>query len=1193
MKKILLALLPLFMAVCLLPAQTSSDGFWRIEKKPNIPVSRQMELTPTHYQSLYLNLTAASQHLANAPQEATTSLRHSSLLMQLPLPDGSFAPFRLVEYAAMEAGLAAKYPQFHTYYGEGLDHPRLKVRLDLTAKGLRLMGTGPEGQWFVDPWSRQTTQHYLCYAKKDYPAPQNWSCGVDEGFMRGHDPLPPSSARAGDCQLRSYRTAIATTGEYTNYHGGVTGTLAELVNVVNRLNEIYERDLSSRLILVANNDTIIFTDPNTDPYSGGVFSNLGQNQTTLDNYIGNANYDLGHIVDRNGGGGVAFLGSLCNNSSKAGGATSLFNPTGDPFVIDYVAHEIGHQFGGNHTQNNACQRKNDAAFEPGSASTIMGYAGICPPNVQSNSDAMFHSYSIVEMYAYTLTTSCQTTIPHGNQAPTVSAGDDYIIPKQTSFFLTADAFDPDSNELSYSWEQWDNEIAPMPPSPNSGIGPAFRTFLPSDTNVRHFPNLQAIINNQTPSWERLSAVARNYHFRVTVRDNAIPGACTSEDDMVVTVDGNSGPFLVTAPNTALTWTAGQSEAVVWNVAGTDSGAVNCKTVDIFLSTDGGLTYPHILASQTLNDGNTQVQVPNLPGTQNRVRVQGHDNIFFDISNQDFTIDSLDGPALFVNLDQESRFLCAEDSFVVTITFDTVNGLTGPLDLSIMDVPSGVNVYLSNDQPSVLDTVSLLVVTDTNVASGLDTIKIVAQAPGIANVNRFFDLEISATPVAAAPTIFLPNNGAQGVALRPNFIWSPGNGNGIFELELATEPTFGPSVVFSLNNFSSNNFQFPDKLSPGKVYYWRVRTFNECGPGAYTEAQAFQTSSQVCREYHPIDTPLFLDSLGAPDVSSFVPVNDLFVVSDVNVKNLRVRHHNVGELLFTLSRDPAPEARLLSFICSGDTSLHLSFDDAGIGGLIPCPPNDSLTYQPDSALAVFDNFSSQSIWRLEVEDIFVGGGGFLEDWTLELCKDTLITGLDSLLNKPLTVLQGDSALVLPKRLQAFTPNVAKTEIAFTLLSLPKHGTLKLKGQSLLQIGDRFTQADIDAGFLSYVHDSSNVVLDDFAFSVQDGQAGWIPQATFQINVWATSLEPNLTDELRWELWPNPTSEQVSLHIHSEVPRTISYKLLNLQGQQLQNKELALVAGENQKQLNLQGLAAGVYFIRLETKGWQSIKKLVKL
>jgi hypothetical protein len=514
------------------------------------------------------------------------------------------------------------------------------------------------GRIFLDPFSVGDQNHLVAYFTRDLRAGQDleWSCLVD---------APPSDTRPEIEQptgvgvdLRVYRLALAATGEYTAFHGGtVQAGLAAQVVAMNRINGVYETEVAIRMVLIANNDLIVYTDGSTDPYtnsSGGAM--LGQNQANLDAVIGDANYDIGHVFST-GGGGVASLRVPCKTGSKALGVTGLSSPTGDIFYIDFVAHEMGHQWGGNHTFNGnagACaggNRNASTAYEPGSGSTIQAYAGICgSQNLQSSSDDYFHAISLDEIVAYSRTSvgdSCRSTVAVGNQLPVVSAGDDFTIPLETPFELCGSATDADPSDrdaLTYSWEQWDLGPAGAPDSP-SGDAPIFRSFSATPSGSRVFPKWADIVNNAHTIGEILPTYARTMSFRLTARDNrAVAG--TFGDNMssgsptvqITAMDG-AGPFLVTAPNGGGSWPAGSTQTVTWDVAGTDAGAVSCANVSIWLSVDGGLSYPLSLSGQTANDGAQMVTVPAAATNAARVQVRCTNNIFFDISDGDFTITS--------------------------------------------------------------------------------------------------------------------------------------------------------------------------------------------------------------------------------------------------------------------------------------------------------------------------------------------------------------------------------------------------------------------------------------------------------------------------------------------------------------------------------------------------------------------------
>ncbi|MBS1937952.1 MAG: hypothetical protein JSS84_09105 [Bacteroidetes bacterium] len=622
--------------------------------------SRGRHIIPAHALGFQLDTAAMRGFLAQAPHGTYTDLGQADAGLDLPLPTGAFMRFKCMETPVMHPALGARFPYIRTYSGYAVNDVRVKVKFDQTPAGFHAMITGlPEGDAFLDPVAMGNSTLHQAYWKRDLaPALQRSAahCTYDQVNDIGHAMAlsaqwmgQAEAQRAGDCKFRTYRLALACTGEYANFFGA-TGTnkapaIAAMATTLNRVNGIYERDAALTMVLVANNDQLVFTNPVTDGYTnddGGTM--LDENQAKCDAIIGTANYDIGHVFST-GGGGVAYLNSPCNPTYKAGGVTGLPAPVGDPFDIDYVAHEMGHQYGGNHTQNNNCNRASPASVEVGSGITIMGYAGVCAPNVEDHSIAMFGGYSLQEIHANITTgtsSTCPQTVPLVNAPPTVAAGANYTIPKSTPFVLTATGSDPNTgDQLTYSWEQMDYQTSTQPPVATSTQGPNFRPWLPVNTPQRWFPRLSVVASgtNPNPNWEVLSSVARTYKFRVTVRDNAPGGGCNAQSNMTVTVNGSAGPFVVTQPNTALTWAGGSTQTVIWNVAGTAASPVSCTAVDILLSTDGGLTWPQTLATAVPNNGTSSVTVPLTASTTARIMVRANGNVFYDISDQNFTITS--------------------------------------------------------------------------------------------------------------------------------------------------------------------------------------------------------------------------------------------------------------------------------------------------------------------------------------------------------------------------------------------------------------------------------------------------------------------------------------------------------------------------------------------------------------------------
>jgi chitodextrinase len=640
--KFKLLTIALLASVCFSNAQEKSN-FWKtsalksnatlLESKAGIPQNNVFELDVEGIKTV----------LSTTPNRFAQT--KNGKVISLPNAEGTMERFNVYENSILAPELAFNYPEIKSYIGIGIDNPTSTVYFSISPLGFQSMQLNAgKAAVFIEPLTEDLTT-YTVYKKADkvkHFSP--FECGVIDSANEQVDPyaLRPN---ADDSTLRTFRLAVSTTGEYTAYFGGTKALALAAINAtMTRVNGVFEKDFAIRMVLVANNDLVIYTNASTDPYTTNYNSQV---QSTLTSVIGEANYDVGHLFVRAGNNGNAgCIGCVCVNGSKGSAFTSSTIPTGDLFDIDYVAHELGHQFGANHTFSMS-NEGTGVNMEPGSGSTIMGYAGITNQDVQPNSDAYFHAASIQQVTNNVKNKTCQTNTATGNAVPTANAGLDYTIPRSTPFMLTGSGTDANGDALTYIWEQFDNAAsnatgASSAASATRTSGPTFRSYSPSTTPVRYFPRMQSILAGATTTAgteitvEALPSVARTMNFRFTVRDNRAGGSANNSDDMVVTVNGTSGPFTVTAPNTAVSYAGGSTQTVTWNVAGTTANGVNCANVDILISTNGGSTWTTLLAS-TPNDGSQAVTIPNTPGNQNRMMVKGTNHIFFDISNANFTI----------------------------------------------------------------------------------------------------------------------------------------------------------------------------------------------------------------------------------------------------------------------------------------------------------------------------------------------------------------------------------------------------------------------------------------------------------------------------------------------------------------------------------------------------------------------------
>lgn len=838
----------LFLNCCGLLAQNNS--IWTEVEESRINLVGERQIVPEQYRVLSLEVEVLQNILKEAPDRYAEEAQTSQVLIDFPLPEKeAFGHFKVLKVQTMEVGLAEKFPQFETYVGVNVENPAQRIRFDWTDKGLHGMVLYSEnGSFFIDPYQTNDLGHYICYYKKDLLKKTGFKCEAHEEL---HElPIEQKNGNdlksiIGDCELRSYRLAVAATGEYTTFHGGVASAQGAIVTTINRVNEIYEVDLGINLILVSNNDWIIYSNAATDPYNNAdAFGMLSQNQSTINAVIGSNNYDVGHVFattsDSNGFGvGVAGVGVICNSSFKAYGTSGSPSPVGDPFAVDYAAHEIGHQLGGRHSFNNDCSGSvnPNTAMEPGSGSTILGYAGICTPNVQLFTDPYFHGVSIEEIVTFTNSSSgnnCAQITPTTNTGPTVVAGVDYTIPVATPFELSAIGTDPEGDILTYCWEQMDNEMVSHPPLPTHTSGPAFRSLSPTTLPYRSFPSLDNILDNSNDEWEVLPTTSRTMDFRVTVRDNNISGGCTDYDEMRVTTAASAGPFLVNNPNTNVIWNVGDNQTVTWDVANTNLAPVSCANVDVLLSTDGGLSFPTVLAAGTPNDGSEIISVPNNISTNCRVKIVCSDNIFFDISDTNFAIEANQATFTLSAIGSNNE-VCGTGTLSYTVELSSVFGFSSPVTLSASGGLIGASYNFGAMSLTPTNSTSLLISIPGGNAVGTYPITITATGGGITKTE---EIEVIVNTSPAQTSLLNPINGEIGISLMPILSWNAVALVTGYTVDIASDPNFTNIVETAITN--TNSWTVTASLNPLNTYYWRVFSGNACGLAPSSATFSFET-----------------------------------------------------------------------------------------------------------------------------------------------------------------------------------------------------------------------------------------------------------------------------------------------------------------------------------------------------------------
>ncbi|MCG2791964.1 MAG: M12 family metallo-peptidase [Weeksellaceae bacterium] len=644
---------------------SAQKNFWNaVQNKTSLanePLVERLTI-PTEYKIYKLNLQGITSELAKAPSRESID---ESLVLKFPTVSGKFIDYVVKEAPVMAQELSKKYPGINSYVGYQKENPENSIRFSISPfDGLNIMYFDQAEISYLDTYTSDMG-NYIIYKRSSLPAnPMKFNCEYDKYNLHNPPAEEPVSLRAPivkDGQMRKYRLALAGNYEYSRYHfnkAGLSGgtipqkkaaVLAAMNTSMTRVNGVYEKTVSLTMIMVPNNDLIIFVENTNDGYTNGNGGTmLSENQTICDSVIGTANYDIGHVFST-GGGGVAYLRSPCSGI-KAGGVTGLPAPVNDAFNIDYVAHEMGHQFGGNHTfraDTGSCQgnANTSTAVEPGGGTTIMAYAGIClaEADIQLHSDPYFHSVSVNEMYNFiTKNTDCSVKTPNNNAVPTADAGADYAIPNGTAFVLTGAGSDPDGDPVTYLWEQTDvASLAnnPQPPTTTTTLGTVFRSYLPSPSNQRYFPTMASIANNiLNPTWEVIPTVARSLNFSLLVNDNKATGNQAARDLMKVTVTA-TGPFKVTSQTSAANYVGASLLPVTWDVAGTDAAPISTQNVQILLSSDNGLTYPTLLG-EFPNNGSASVTLPNEDNANARIMVKAVNNIYFAVNSAKFNINKI-------------------------------------------------------------------------------------------------------------------------------------------------------------------------------------------------------------------------------------------------------------------------------------------------------------------------------------------------------------------------------------------------------------------------------------------------------------------------------------------------------------------------------------------------------------------------
>ncbi|MBC3759289.1 fibronectin type III domain-containing protein [Hyunsoonleella sp. SJ7] len=791
----------------------------------------------------------------NAFEQKLTSISaYQPIMLGFPVDNGKLLEFRIKETNTMHPDLAEKFPDIKSYRGISTDGTNKSIAFTYSSKW------GFKGVFESDLHEKREIRNL---GSALYEFVVNSALNDDATFIcEMEDYLRPNSFASGildrdvdDGNLRRYRLALSVSGDYSQVF--LDGSevddserkakvMQAMVNSVNRLNGIFERDFGITMQLIANSDALIFLNPSTDPFTSGI-SLRSQLVSTLNNELSDSDYDVGHLFHKETNrkyGNAGCIACVCTDGQKGQAYSVHGNPDTDDMNL-LAAHEFGHQFGAYHTQSSRnCRSGLNSEVEPGSGSTIMSYAGICAPDVQPSSDDYFNYTSIRDVAIWTIDNSnCAELIPTNNNAPVVVEGADYVIPRSTAFVLEGSASDPDGNEtLTYCWEQNDPEDPNSTVSPMSTntFGPMFRSLPPTSDNKRYFPRLDDILaNNLNTTWEVLPSVSRRLNFVLTVRDNDLIGGQVAADAIAVDVDANAGPFNVTsqADNTEV-WTVGDAVTVTWDVAGTNLSPISTEQVEILLSIDGGATFSSSLLI-TDNDGEETFNLPDVEATSSaRIMVKAVDNVYFAVNQEEFAILKSE----YAILSGETHVdACNSEDAIFNLEYKTFLEFEEEVGISASNLPTGVNATFSVDTFSGTHLDGTPFIVTLSGLEGLDTGTYnfsVDGLSGTSNIVKNINLQFTIyTANTVAINLVSPINDATSEALEVDLIWDEDANSVSYQVQIATDDTF----VDVIEDFVTNETTFqPSGLEGNQKYYWRVKSFNPCGSSDFSPAFNFST-----------------------------------------------------------------------------------------------------------------------------------------------------------------------------------------------------------------------------------------------------------------------------------------------------------------------------------------------------------------
>lgn len=1205
----------LLLSISFLEMSAQSIDFWKPISNSSILQQRNQEAiySPEKFASFELDHGAMAKHLLSAPHEFAE--KDQEFILSLPMPDGRTRAFQVYYSPVMQEGIAKRFPNIRSYKGYAIDDKSTNVRFSV----------GPRGFWasihgknniYIDAAGENNHDQNIVYYTKDYRediSGYNLSCGMDPYSILEEDlaenslfDLPEypdealeirnTSELCDSVNLYTYRLALSCTGEWANAHGGtVESALEDMVISVNRINQIYENEFSIRLLLIDENDKLIWLDSDTDPFpiANVGYELLGVNTSVLNNNVGMNSYDIGHVFTQSctDVGGVASLGSVCNNIRKGSAVTCHYFNNLNYIITNVTAHEMGHQFSAQHTFNNCSGNESAGSdYEPGGGTTIMAYCGLCGSNnVDYNCLENFHAHSVEQIRNFSrfgAGSLCADVLESTNTNPVavLEYEDGFTIPINTPFILEGSAYDCEGDEMTYSWEEWDLGPQVQIGNPVEDV-PIFTAMEPKDIPYRIFPEMSKIVNGFSNNSELLPSYTRPLNFRFIVRDNHENGGGTDWANVSFQADASAGPFQVSQPSSVKTYEVGEEIEIAWDVANTDVAPVNCKIVNIWLSKDGGYNYTKLLKYHTPNDGSEKVYLPNIESSLVRFKVEAADNIFFDISDYYSKIVQPEEATYFIEASPIWQQICLPD--VVNISLETVafNGYEDTLRFEIASgLPDGATFTFIPEHILPGENVNLEIdLTQVNDRA-LYNLEILSISASGDSLNRKVELDVITNDYSDVE-ILEPIPGETGASQLINLAWTKSQSADLYNVFLSTNPSFPEDESISLLNTTETSFSPNETLKKSTLYYWKIEGINECGNRPASEILTFSTEAFSCKSFASEELPKDIRSEKTTTMN--IEIADNTEVADLNIISIGGDHDNFYDLDGALVGPDGTRVDLFTAKCyqNGAVAFNFGFDDESTQKF-KCPPTQG-TYIPLNPLSEFIGKPATGTWSLEIYDRQRPKGGELANFELEFCANSVLSNPYIVNNESYAVAIG-LAWDLPSiQLKVNDDDNLPEDLIYTIVESPLYSNI-LKNGEMLSVGDQFTEANIRNGAMQlYSENGEHGEEDSFVFTVIDGNGGWLDKTTFTFVLDEDVFTENIPLDEQIHLYPNPTLDNVFLNILESGEYSVD--LFDINGRKFYHKNQK---GFERSSFDLSAFEPGVYYIRVQNSDQLVIKKIVK-